>query len=119
MLDASLWALSLACEKSETSELTVGIGAKILRTQKTSKQDSKSQSISQFSISGSTLVGVSFCFGGTDAYFLSLESKSEQCVISLSERLELLRKVLCRHGKKAIPTVCSFDVKEQFKMLFR
>lgn len=114
-----MWSLSLACERSESSEPSTGIGSKILRTQKTSRQDSKSRSMSRLSVSGCTLVGVSFCFGGTDAYFLSLETKSEHCVISLTDRLDLLKRVLCRDDDMTSPTVCSFDVKEQYKMLFR
>lgn len=119
VLAAPSWAVSLACEKIETGEPLEGIGSKILKTQKTSRQGSKSCSFEQLSVSGSTLVGVSFCFGGPDAYFLSLEKKSEHCIISLNDRLELLKKVLCRENKITCPTVCSFDLKEQFKMLFR
>ncbi|KAJ1521532.1 hypothetical protein ONE63_003193 [Megalurothrips usitatus] len=117
VLNTHTWSMSLACEHNEVAEPTVSIGSKILRTQKSSRQ--KSQPTSQLAFGDSILVGVSFCFGSTDAYFLSLESECQSCVVSLNERLQLLQKVLSRDEAEPIPTVCCFDVKEQWKMLYR
>lgn len=119
VLKTTVWAVSLACEQSQTSEPSAGIVSKILKTQKPSKQLSKS--VSDLAFGSANLVGVSFCFGGTDAYYLSLAGKSEECVVSLKDRLELLRKILQRdgNGKQPVAIGCCFDVKEQFKMLFR
>ncbi|KAE8745596.1 hypothetical protein FOCC_FOCC007707 [Frankliniella occidentalis] len=120
VLNTSLWSFSLACQQGESNQTFEAIGNKILKTQKSSRHETKSnKNTSQFSFGNCVLVGVSFCFGGTDAYYLTLEDKSEQCAVSLRDRLQLLKQILCQNEKAAMPWVCCYDVKEHFKLLFR
>ena len=107
----------MACEHLETNEPTIAIGSKILKARGSSKKELKTSS--QFAFGGKVLVGIAFCFGGTDAYFLSLQSENEDCLVNLSDRLELLKKIFGDRERNPMPVVCSFDLKEQYKILLR
>ncbi|KAK3917923.1 DNA polymerase theta [Frankliniella fusca] len=119
VLNTTVWSVSLSCEPGAKIQTSEAIGNKILKSQKPSRQDLKAKLASDFSFENCALVGVSFCFGGTDAYYLSLADTDELCAISVNDKLQLLKKIFCQNEKINKPLVCCFDMKEQFKLLFR
>lgn len=125
------FSISLACEKirSPTSSKTATIGGRLKQVSSPQKTSAEDDGFPVHGSDGVIVVGLAVCWGGRDAYYLSLQKEQKHSEISPSlapppldttltveERMEHLQSCLQKKSDKE-QTVVTYDFIQSYKIL--
>ncbi|XP_055481039.1 DNA polymerase theta [Psammomys obesus] len=125
------FSISLACEKirSSTSSKTATIGGRLKQVSSMQETTIKDDGFPVHGFDGTVVVGLAVCWGGKDAYYLSLQKEQKQSEISPSlapppldptltvkERLEHLQSCL-QEKSDSERSVVAYDFIQSYKIL--
>ncbi|XP_040606761.1 DNA polymerase theta isoform X2 [Mesocricetus auratus] len=125
------FSISLACEKirSPTSSKTTTIGGRLKQVSSPQETSAEEDGFPVHGSDGVVVVGLAVCWGGRDAYYLSLQKEQKHSEISPSlapppldttltveERMEHLQSCLQKKSDKE-RTVVTYDFIQSYKVL--
>uniref|UniRef100_A0A8D2IKD5 DNA polymerase theta n=1 Tax=Varanus komodoensis TaxID=61221 RepID=A0A8D2IKD5_VARKO len=126
------FAVSVACEKAEgLLSQRPGIGAKLKQGSTLQKIQHKDDRFSLKACKDLSVVGLAVCWGGKDAYYISLQEKLQEEIeisaslvppqleqnLSIAERLRHLR--LCLQESKRVFSLAVYDFIQHYKILLK